>query len=47
MACAVAALRAEGETRIHDAECVKKSYPRYFIDLNSLGANIVGGKFDR
>jgi len=42
MACAVAALRAEGETRIHDAECVKKSYPRYFIDLNSLGANIVG-----
>ena len=47
MACAVAALGAEGETRIHDAECVKKSYPRYFIDLNSLGANIVGGKFDR
>ena len=47
MACAVAALRADGETRIHDAECVKKSYPRYFIDLSSLGANIVGGKFDR
>jgi 3-phosphoshikimate 1-carboxyvinyltransferase len=47
MACAVAALGAEGETRIYDAECVKKSYPRYFIDLTSLGANIVGGKFDR
>ena len=47
MACVVAALGAEGETRIHDAECVKKSYPRVFNDLRSLGANIVGGKFDR
>jgi len=47
MACTVAALGAEGETRIHDAECVKKSYPRVFNDLRSLGANIVGGKFDR
>jgi 3-phosphoshikimate 1-carboxyvinyltransferase len=47
MACAVAALGAEGETVIRDSECVKKSYPRYFIDLSSLGANIVGGKFDR
>ena len=47
MACAVAALGAEGETRIHGAECVKKSYPRVFNDLRSLGANIVGGKFDR
>src|SRR3990172_3392379 len=47
MAFAVPPLKTEGENRIHDAECVKKSYPRYFIDLNSLGANIVGGKFDR
>jgi 3-phosphoshikimate 1-carboxyvinyltransferase len=47
MACAVAALGAEGETLIRDAECVKKSYPRFFIDLSSLGANVVGGKFDR
>jgi 3-phosphoshikimate 1-carboxyvinyltransferase len=47
MACAVAALGAEGDTRIHDAECVKKSYPTFFIDLNSIGANVVGGKFDR
>jgi 3-phosphoshikimate 1-carboxyvinyltransferase len=46
MACAVAALGAEGETVIHDAECVKKSYPRVFNDLHSLGANVVGGKFD-
>ncbi len=47
MACAVAALGAEGETRIHNAECVKKSYPSVFNDLRSLGANIVGGKFNR
>ena len=47
MACAVAALRAEGKTIIHNAECVKKSYPTFFIDLSSLGANVVGGKFDR
>jgi 3-phosphoshikimate 1-carboxyvinyltransferase len=47
MACAVAALGAEGETVIHDAECVKKSYPTFFIDLQRLGVDVVGGKFDR
>jgi len=47
MACAIAALGAEGETRIHDAECVKKSYPSFFIDLSSLGVDVVGGKFNR
>ena len=47
MACAVAALGAEGETVIHNAECVQKSYPAFFKDLQSLGADIVGGKFDR
>jgi 3-phosphoshikimate 1-carboxyvinyltransferase len=47
MACAVAALGAEGETVIQDAECVKKSYPRFFIDLQRLGVEMVGGKFGR
>jgi 3-phosphoshikimate 1-carboxyvinyltransferase len=47
MACAVAALRAEGKTIIRNAECVKKSYPTFFIDLSGLGANVVDGKFDR
>jgi 3-phosphoshikimate 1-carboxyvinyltransferase len=47
MACAVAALGAEGDTIIHNAECVKKSYPRFFNDLHSLGGNLVGRKFDR
>ncbi len=47
MACAVAALGAEGETKIQDAECVKKSYPAFFEDLRSLGADVIGGKFSR
>lgn len=47
MACAVAALGAEGETVIHNAECVQKSYPAFFIDLQRLGADVVGGKFNR
>ncbi len=46
MACAVAAIGAKGETVIHDAECVKKSYPRFFNDLYNLGVDVVGGKFD-
>jgi 3-phosphoshikimate 1-carboxyvinyltransferase len=41
MACAVAALEAIGETKIQNSECVNKSYPRFFDDLRSLGANVV------
>ncbi len=41
MACAVAALEAVGETKIQNSECVNKSYPRFFDDLRSLGANVV------
>jgi len=47
MACAVAALGAEGQTIIQKAECVRKSYPKIFTHLKQLGANLVGGKFDR
>jgi 3-phosphoshikimate 1-carboxyvinyltransferase len=47
MACAVAALGADGETTIQNAECVRKSYPQFFLHLKHLGAEIVGGKFDR
>jgi 3-phosphoshikimate 1-carboxyvinyltransferase len=47
MACVVAALGAEGETRIQNAECVKKSYPAFFEDLRSLGADVIGGQFSR
>ena len=47
MACAIAALGASGETRIKNAGCVRKSYPRFFSDLCLLGVDVVGGEFDR
>ncbi len=47
MACSIAALGAEGETIIQDAECVKKSYPTFFEDLRSLGADVIGWQFGR
>ncbi|MCX8020554.1 MAG: 3-phosphoshikimate 1-carboxyvinyltransferase [Chitinophagaceae bacterium] len=40
MACAVAALIAEGTTTIDGAESVKKSYPHFFNDLKQLGAHV-------
>jgi len=36
MACAVAALMCEGEVKIGNAECVSKSYPEFFRDLEGL-----------
>jgi len=42
MACAIAALTAEGETAILNAECVQKSYPKFFDDLRGLGAQVLG-----
>jgi 3-phosphoshikimate 1-carboxyvinyltransferase len=36
MAFAVAALRAEGETRIRDAECVSISFPEFFECLERV-----------
>jgi 3-phosphoshikimate 1-carboxyvinyltransferase len=47
MACAVAALRAEGRTIIQDAECVRKSYPHFFNDLRVLGVDVIGRELDR
>jgi len=41
MACAIAALEAAGETKIQNSECINKSYPKFFNDLRSLGANVV------
>jgi 3-phosphoshikimate 1-carboxyvinyltransferase len=40
MACAVAALGANSETVIDEAYAVKKSYPDFYNDLKSLGANV-------
>ena len=36
MACAVAALRAEGNVGISGEACVSKSYPDFFSDLETL-----------
>ena len=43
MACSVAALGADGETEIQNADCVSKSYPSFYKDLRSLGGNIIDG----
>jgi len=40
MACAVAALRASGDTAIAEAQAVNKSYPDFYADLRSLGAQV-------
>jgi len=40
MACAVAALRANGTTVIEYAQAVRKSYPDFFAELKKLGANV-------
>jgi 3-phosphoshikimate 1-carboxyvinyltransferase len=40
MACAVAALKAKGETIIESAEAVNKSYPDFFWHLKKLGADV-------
>jgi 3-phosphoshikimate 1-carboxyvinyltransferase len=40
MACTVAALCAKGDTVIHDAEAVKKSYPGFFDDMKMLKASL-------
>lgn len=38
MACAVAALKAEGDTSIDHAEAINKSYTDFYTDLQQLGA---------
>lgn len=40
MACAVAALKAEGKTVIEEAQAINKSYPDFYRHLQSLGASV-------
>ena len=40
MACAVAALKADGQTVINDADAVSKSYPDFYEDLKMLNAAV-------
>jgi 3-phosphoshikimate 1-carboxyvinyltransferase len=37
MACTIVGLKAEGQTEIIHGECVEKSYPEFYRDLNRLG----------
>lgn len=40
MACAVAGLNAKGDTVIHEAEAVNKSYPGFYADLQMLNTGL-------
>ncbi|MDO8427909.1 MAG: 3-phosphoshikimate 1-carboxyvinyltransferase [Candidatus Diapherotrites archaeon] len=40
MACAIAGLTANGTTKIQNAECVSKSYPLFFSDLEKIGGEM-------
>lgn len=40
MACAVAALKAEGETIIEDAEAIEKSFPDFYEKISSISADV-------
>ena len=40
MACAVAALNADGEVVLEEAEAINKSYPDFYEHLKLLGANV-------
>jgi 3-phosphoshikimate 1-carboxyvinyltransferase len=40
MACAVAALRADGPVEIEEAEAINKSYPDFYDDIRALGAEL-------
>jgi len=44
MACAVAALKAVGETTINEADAVRKSYPNFYEHLQSLGVSLNSSK---
>jgi 3-phosphoshikimate 1-carboxyvinyltransferase len=41
MACAVAALQANSEVLIEEAEAINKSYPNFYQHLQHLGASVV------
>ena len=41
MACTIAGLLAEGDTKIQSPEVVKKSYPDFFYHMRKLGATIL------
>ncbi len=40
MACAVAGLHAKGNTVIHEAQAVNKSYPSFYTDMQMLNTSL-------
>ena len=40
MACAIAAIKAEGETIIEEAQAVNKSYPDFYADIRKMGVSV-------
>lgn len=40
MACAILGLISQGTTEINGSECIEKSYPSFFKDLESLGGRV-------
>ena len=40
MACAVAALKADGDIIIEEAEAINKSYPDFYMHLAQLGVSV-------
>ena len=40
MSCAIASIGATGDSSIHDADAVSKSYPEFFRDLTTLGVEL-------
>jgi 3-phosphoshikimate 1-carboxyvinyltransferase len=44
MACAVAALQAEGAVMIEEAEAINKSYPEFYDHLEKIGAVVSGNE---
>jgi 3-phosphoshikimate 1-carboxyvinyltransferase len=40
MACAIAGLRASGDTKITDADAIKKSYPGFYEDIRKIGVKL-------
>lgn len=40
MSCAIASIGARGDSSIHNAEAVSKSYPEFFQDLATLGVDL-------
>jgi len=40
MSCAIASICAKGNSSIHNAEAVSKSYPEFFEDLSTLGVKL-------